>query len=44
MKSNNMIPHEKIAAIAAGLVYSDNMIGFSIYRKSNLRKIKIFNK
>ena len=33
MKSNNMIPFEKIAAIAAGLVYSDNMTEFAIRSK-----------
>ena len=46
MKSNNMIPLEKIAAIAAGLVYSDNMTEFSIYSKCNLPKnnFLIFNK
>ena len=42
MKSNFMIPLEKIAAIAAGLVYSDNMTEFRIFGKSNMRK-KIFN-
>ena len=36
-----MIPLEEIAAIAAGLVYSDNMTDFRIYGKSNIRK-KIF--
>ena len=44
MKSNYMIPLEKIAAIAAGLVYSDNMTDFRIESKCNMRKIKIFNK
>ena len=33
MKSNYMIPLEKIAAIAAGLVYSDNMTEFRIRGK-----------
>ena len=48
MKSNYMIPLEKIAAIAAGLVYSDNMIKFKIFGKCNMRKknylIKYLNK
>ena len=47
-KNNNMIPLEKIAAIAAGLVYSDNMTSFEIGGKSNMRKknylIKYLNK
>ena len=38
MKSNYIIPLEKIAAIAAGLVYSDNITDFRIYRKSNMQK------
>ena len=38
MKSNYMIPLEKIAAIAAGLIYSDNMTDFRIYGKSNKQK------
>ena len=38
MKSNYMIPLEKIAAIAAGLVYSDNIIKFCLYGKCNMRK------
>ena len=33
-----MIPLEEIAAIAAGLVYSDNMTKFEIYSKCNIRK------
>ena len=33
MKSIYMIPLEKIAAIAAGLVYSDNMTVFGIEGK-----------
>ena len=33
MKSSYMIPLEKIAAIAAGLVYSDNMTEFRIPSK-----------
>ena len=33
MKSNYMIPLEKIAALAAGLVYSDNMTDFRIRGK-----------
>ena len=41
MKSNYMIPLEKIAAIAAGLVYNDNMTYFLIYGKYSMRK-KIF--
>ena len=44
IKSNNMIPLEKIAAIAAGLVYSDNMTDFGINGKSNMRNKIIFNK
>ena len=42
MKSSYMIPLEKIAAIAAGLVYSDNITHFSIYGKCNMRN-KIIN-
>ena len=38
MKSNYMFPLEKIAAIAAGLVYSDKMTEFRIYGKCNMRK------
>ena len=38
MISNYMISLEKIAAIAAGLVYSDNMTEFKIYGKCNMRK------
>ena len=38
MKSNYMIPLEKIAAIAAGLVYSDNMTGFYLHGKCNMQK------
>ena len=38
MKSNYKIPLEKIAAIAAGLVYSDKMIGFMISSKNNMPK------
>ena len=41
MKSNYKIPLEKIAAIAAGLVYSDKMTEFMINCKSNMPK-KIF--
>ena len=46
MISNYMIPLEKIAAIASGLVYSENMILFAIGGECNIRKIflKIFNK
>ena len=36
-----MIPLEKIAAIAAGLVYSDNIIKFWLCGKYNIQK-KIF--
>ena len=36
MKSNYIIPLEEIAAIAAGLVYSDNMTTFGIYSKCNM--------
>ena len=39
MKSNYKIPLEKIAAIAAGLVYSDKMTVFMICSKSNIPKI-----
>ena len=38
MKSSYMIPFEKIAAVAAGLVYSDNMTEFIIWGKFNMRK------
>ena len=38
MKSNHMIPLERIAAIAAGLVYSDNMTDIEIYGKCHMRK------
>ena len=38
MKSNYIIPLEKIAAIAAGLVYSDKMTKFIINCKSNMQK------
>ena len=38
MLSNYKISLEKIAAIAAGLVYSDNMTKFEIYGKCNMRK------
>ena len=38
MKSNYMIPLEKIAAFAAGLVYSDNMVEFRIRGKCNMRE------
>ena len=38
MKSNYKILLEKIAAIAAGLVYSDNMTSFKIACKCNKRK------
>ena len=46
MKSNYLIPLEEIAAIAAGLVYSDNMNEFGIGSKCNMRnkKFLIFNK
>ena len=44
MKSNYIIPLEKIAAIAAGLIYSDNMTDFQIQGKSNMRKKLLFNK
>ena len=36
MKSNYKIPLELIAAIAAGLVYSDNMTKIQIYSKCNM--------
>ena len=42
IKSNYMIPLEKIAAIAAGLVYSDNMTDFRILCKCNKRKKKFY--
>ena len=44
MISNYMIPLENIAAIAAGLVYSDNMTEFYIRGKCNMRKKNLFNK
>ena len=40
IKSNYMIPLEEIAAIAAGLVYSDNMTNFEIFSKCNMWKKK----
>ena len=40
MKSNFMIPLEEITAIAAGLVYSNNMTEFSILSKCNMRILK----
>ena len=49
MISNYIIQLEKIAAVAAGLVYSDNMTDFRVQCKCNLRKknfyiIKYLNK
>ena len=40
-----MIPLEKIAAFAAGLVYSDNMTDFGIDGKCNMpiKKNKLYN-
>ena len=37
-ENNYMIPLEKIAAIAAGLAYSDNMTDLRIYGKCNMWK------
>ena len=41
MKSIYMIPLGKIAAIAAGLVYSDNMTDFRVLCKCNMRKKRL---